>query len=236
MTDEQATSEQAPEAAAGVDVQLSREFASRGLALAAASGGVPALAGPLSAVGFAPPDEEGAARIAAAVIAGDDLEPFDLAVAAIQAANMDLAPATAVSIETVDELIATIGQPREVLTILADGAPIGVVVSHADRRKPVGAADPGRAAAATAAPSGAGAGLGLLQDVVLEVTVELGRTALPLAQLMNLGIGSVVELDRSAGAPVDVRVNGTLFAKGEVVVVDNEYAVRIIEILPPQGH
>ena len=166
--------------------------------------------------------------------------------AAIQAANLDLAPATAVSIGSVDELTATVGQPQELLTILSDGNPIGVVVRHADRRAGgaggATSASDGTSISGGATPmtpsSGAGvvAGLGLLQDVVLEVTVELGRTSLPLAQLMNLGIGSVVELDRSAGAPVDVRVNGTLFAKGEVVVVDDEYAVRIIEILPPHAH
>ena len=101
--------------------------------------------------------------------------------------------------------------------------------------------------APSAAPAGMGAitpmptnpiipldgGFGLLQDVVLEVSVELGRSTMPLARLMNLGIGSIVELDRAAGAPVDVRVNGTLFAHGEVVVVDDEYAVRILEILAP---
>ena len=246
MATEEATSESAgPVGATDADDQLAREFAGRGLTLVSATDPSPTFEGPLSAVGFALPDEEGPARIAAAVVAGDDLEAFDLAVAAIQAANLDLAPATAVSIGSVDELTATLSQPQDLFTILSDGNPIGVVVRHADRR----AGGAGGATSATDGTSIAGgvsmtpsntagvvAGLGLLQDVVLEVTVELGRTSLPLAQLMNLGIGSVVELDRSAGAPVDVRVNGTLFAKGEVVVVDDEYAVRIIEILPPHGH
>ena len=71
----------------------------------------------------------------------------------------------------------------------------------------------------------------LVSDVMLDVTVELGRQSLRLSQVLNLNIGSVVELDRSAGAPVDIRVNGILFGRGEVVVVDNEYAVRVIEIL-----
>ena len=75
------------------------------------------------------------------------------------------------------------------------------------------------------------ASFGLLQDIMLEVSVELGRSSMPLAQLMNLGVGSIVELDRAAGSPVDVRVNGMLFARGEVVALDDEYAVRIIEIL-----
>jgi flagellar motor switch protein FliN/FliY len=248
MATEQTTTDSAenPVAAGGADDQLVQEFASRGLTLTPATDPLPTFDGSLSAVGFAPPGDDGPARIAAAVIAGDDLEAFDLAVAAIQAANLDLTPATAVSIESLDELTATLNQPQELLTVQADGSPIGVVVRHADRRKDVddagsaSASSTARGAGAAMAPSAGGAGvaagLGLLQDVVLEVSVELGRPALPLAQLMNLGIGSVVELDRSAGAPVDVRVNGTLFAKGEVVVVDDEYAVRIIEILPPQAH
>lgn len=85
-------------------------------------------------------------------------------------------------------------------------------------------------------PSGAGGNLTMLSDVMLNVTVDLGRQSLSLAQVLALSIGSVVELDRAAGAPVDVRVNGILFGRGEVVVVDDEYAVRIIEILQTPGH
>jgi flagellar motor switch protein FliN len=73
--------------------------------------------------------------------------------------------------------------------------------------------------------------LAMLKNVSLEVTVELGRATVTLAQLMGLTIGSVIELDRVAGSPVDIRVNGMLFGRGEVVVVDDEYAVRIVEIL-----
>jgi flagellar motor switch protein FliN/FliY len=80
-------------------------------------------------------------------------------------------------------------------------------------------------------PIGGGGNLTMLSDVVLNVTVELGRQSLTLAQVLGLSVGSVVELDRTAGAPVDIRVNGILFGRGEVVVVDDEYAVRIIEIL-----
>jgi flagellar motor switch protein FliN/FliY len=73
--------------------------------------------------------------------------------------------------------------------------------------------------------------LAMLRGVEMRVTAELGRTRLPVAHLLELTSGSVVELDRVAGAPVDVLVNGTVIAKGEVVVVDEEYGVRITEIL-----
>jgi flagellar motor switch protein FliN/FliY len=73
--------------------------------------------------------------------------------------------------------------------------------------------------------------LSLLRGVEMRVTAELGRTRLPVAHVLELGAGSVVELDRVAGSPVDILANGTLIARGEVVVVDEEYGVRITEIL-----
>jgi flagellar motor switch protein FliN/FliY len=68
----------------------------------------------------------------------------------------------------------------------------------------------------------------------LEVTVELGRTRLPLEQVVNLEPGSLVELEKLSGQPVDVRVNGTLFGKGEIVVVGEQMAVRMTELLRPE--
>lgn len=73
----------------------------------------------------------------------------------------------------------------------------------------------------------------LLRDVVMGVSVELGRTRLTVQEILGLTPGSIVELDRAAGAPVDVLVNGTLIAHGEVVVVDEEFAVRISEVVTP---
>ncbi|MDO5628653.1 MAG: flagellar motor switch protein FliN [Mobilicoccus sp.] len=75
----------------------------------------------------------------------------------------------------------------------------------------------------------------LLRDVIMGVSVELGRTRLSVQEILGLTPGSVVELDRAAGAPVDVLVNGTLIAHGEVVVVDEEFAVRISEVVNPHG-
>jgi flagellar motor switch protein FliN/FliY len=73
--------------------------------------------------------------------------------------------------------------------------------------------------------------LDLLADVEMGVTAELGRTRMTVRELLGLTPGSVVELDRTAGSPVDVLVNGTLVARGEVVVIDEEFGVRISEII-----
>ena len=75
----------------------------------------------------------------------------------------------------------------------------------------------------------------LLRDVIMGVSVELGRTRLTVQEILGLTPGSIVELDRAAGAPVDVLVNGTLIAHGEVVVVDEEFAVRISDVVSPDS-
>ncbi len=73
--------------------------------------------------------------------------------------------------------------------------------------------------------------LQMLLDVPLQVSVELGRAVADIRKITSLGTGSVIELDRQAGEPVDVLVNGKLIARGEVVVVDESFAVRITEIV-----
>jgi flagellar motor switch protein FliN len=75
----------------------------------------------------------------------------------------------------------------------------------------------------------------LLLDVSLRVTVELGRTRMKLAQILELQHGSVVELDRLAGDPVDIFVNDRMVAHGEVVVVDDKFGVRITEMVSPNS-
>lgn len=70
-----------------------------------------------------------------------------------------------------------------------------------------------------------------LLDVPLVLTVELGRTHRPIKEIINLAAGSVIELERLAGEPVDVMVNGKLIARGEVVVVDDKFGVRIVDIV-----
>jgi len=75
------------------------------------------------------------------------------------------------------------------------------------------------------------ANLDLLLDVNLQVSVELGRAALKFREVLNLAPGSVLELDRQTSEPVDILVNGSLLATGEVVVVDDHFAVRITKLL-----
>ncbi len=120
----------------------------------------------------------------------------------------------------------------------ADGSLIGVVLVADDRRQDAGSSQPGDGAMSPAGnPSFAGGApfgaMTMLRDVLLDVTVELGRATMPLVDLMSLDVGSLVELDRPTGSPVDIRVNGVLLGRGEVVVVDNEYAVRVVEVLDP---
>ena len=74
-------------------------------------------------------------------------------------------------------------------------------------------------------------GIEMLMDVALEVSVELGRSHMSIAEILALRTGSVIELDKLAGEPVDVSVNGTLIARGEVVVVDEKFGVRITEVV-----
>ncbi|MGQ9552823.1 MAG: flagellar motor switch protein FliN [Anaerolineae bacterium] len=74
----------------------------------------------------------------------------------------------------------------------------------------------------------------LLMDVSLRVSVELGRATLSVRDTLNMVPGHVVELDKLAGDPVDVLVNGRLIARGEVVVVDDQFGVRITEIVSPR--
>jgi len=82
-----------------------------------------------------------------------------------------------------------------------------------------------------AAPSS----LGLLADVELELTVELGQSRRNIREILAMGEGSVLELDRHAGELVDILVNGRLVARGEVVVIGEHYGVRIAELVSPEG-
>jgi flagellar motor switch protein FliN/FliY len=76
--------------------------------------------------------------------------------------------------------------------------------------------------------------LDMLLDVPLEVNVELGRTRMTIQDLLQLGPGSVIELDKVAGEALDILVNGRLVARGEAVVVNDKFGVRITDIVSPQ--
>ena len=75
--------------------------------------------------------------------------------------------------------------------------------------------------------------ISLIMDVLLEVTVELGRTKKLIREILEFGAGSIIELDKLAGEPVDILVNGKVIAKGEVVVIDENFGVRITDIIQP---
>ncbi len=77
------------------------------------------------------------------------------------------------------------------------------------------------------------AGLDLILDIPVNLSMEVGRRRLSIRQLLQLGQGSIVELDRLAGAPMDVLVNGTLVAHGEVVVVNEKFGIRLTDIVSP---
>ena len=79
--------------------------------------------------------------------------------------------------------------------------------------------------------AGAPRGIEMLHGVDMEVTVELGRARMTVRDLLALTPGNVLELDRAAGSPADLLVNGRLIARGEVVVVDEDFGLRITEIL-----
>lgn len=94
---------------------------------------------------------------------------------------------------------------------------------------PVGLPDFGRNGAESGAPST----IGLLGDVSLQVRIELGRTKMLVEDVLRLNADSVVELDKAAGDPVDIYVNGRRIARGEVLVLNENFCVRVSEILEP---
>jgi len=80
---------------------------------------------------------------------------------------------------------------------------------------------------------GVGSDLDLIMDIPVVLSMELGNTEIAIRNLMQLTQGSVVELDRFAGEPLDVLVNGTLIAHGEVVVVNDKYGIRLTDVVSP---
>ncbi len=84
------------------------------------------------------------------------------------------------------------------------------------------------------APVGAaGNDLNMILDIPVQLTVELGRTRIPIKHILQLAQGSVVELETMAGEPMDVLVNGFLIAQGEVVVVNDKFGIRLTDIVTP---
>jgi flagellar motor switch protein FliN len=85
----------------------------------------------------------------------------------------------------------------------------------------------------TGGVGGAGNDINMILDIPVQLTVELGRTRIPIKNILQLAQGSVVELDALAGEPMDVLVNGFLIAQGEVVVVNDKFGIRLTDIVTP---
>lgn len=112
----------------------------------------------------------------------------------------------------------------QVFALEADGEVQGwfAIRIRSERPKPRAEAAPGQ---------GRVASMRMLYDVEMTLTAEIGRARLPVRQVLDLVPGAVIELDRVAGSPADLMVNGRLIARGEVVVIDEDYGLRITEIV-----
>ena len=86
---------------------------------------------------------------------------------------------------------------------------------------------------ADAGAGGADLNLDVILDVPVSLSLEVGRARIPIRNLLQLNQGSVVELERAAGEPLDLYVNGTLIAQGEVVVVNDRFGVRLTDVVSP---
>lgn len=161
-------------------------------------------------------------------------------------------------------VISDLGGPFTVVPLIGDGIDAAVLLPDALLTSPAAApaAQPGVGSATTAAPTPvqpatatvpqqfgttgtqvfagttaapSNRGIEMLAGVDMEVTVELGRTRMTVRDLLALSPGTVLELDRAADGPADLLVNGRLIARGEVVVVDEDFGLRITEIIEEAG-
>jgi flagellar motor switch protein FliN/FliY len=137
--------------------------------------------------------------------------------------------------DTADALASLVAEGGA-LVPLTDGTEVRGVVGllvKVDVAVPTAAAEPPAASTADRPAASPRTGLDLLHDVEMEVTAEIGRTRMSVRELLSLTPGGIVELDRAAGAPADLLVNGKLIARGEVVVIDENFGIRVTEIVSP---
>lgn len=99
--------------------------------------------------------------------------------------------------------------------------------------QPVERAEFDELGSAEAAPAGQDINLDMVLNVEVDLALEVGRTNISVRNLLQLNQGSVVELNRLAGEPLDVLINGTLIARGEVVVVNEKYGIRLTDVVSP---
>ena len=128
-------------------------------------------------------------------------------------------------------LSAIAAKDDSVLVPLLDGDDVRAVLALSLSPWPANSGPGGLAR--RGAGTGARGGLDMLHDVEMEVSAELGRTRMSVRELLSLTPGAIVELDRAAGSPADLLVNGRLIARGEVVVIDENFGIRITEIVSP---
>jgi flagellar motor switch protein FliN/FliY len=192
-------------------------------------------------------------------LAESPLEGLDLAAATQPALDAIAAmlggTARAARVADLADVVADLGGPFTVVPLIGAGIAASVLVADrllggdaepaveefvADPTMPepeAAAAPEPEAAAPPAAPAGGTVtamprrGIEMLHGVDMEVTVELGRTRMTVRDLLALTPGAVLELDRAAGSPADLLVNGRLIARGEVVVVDEDFGLRVTEIV-----
>ncbi|MFI5895270.1 flagellar motor switch protein FliN [Actinoplanes sp. NPDC051513] len=191
----------------------------------------------------------GAASGEVVVVVGQDLADalkesplgeLDLTAAvrpALEAASRTFGPVVldpGVVMEPGVALSALAAKDDAVLVPLVEGEDVRAVIALA--LSPWPSEEPGQvdvARPATPTQAMVRGGLDMLHDVEMEVSAELGRTRMSVRELLSLTPGAIVELDRAAGSPADLLVNGRLIARGEVVVVDENFGIRITEIVAP---
>ena len=214
-----------------------------------------AAAAPVAATADALPDGQavtakfsGAASGEVVVVVGQDLADalkesplgeLDLTAAvrpALEAAARVFGPVVldpGVVMEPGVALSALAAKPDAVMVPLVEGDQIRAVLALALSPWPAEEAGPTDVAARPSPVMSLRGGLDMLHDVEMEVSAELGRTRMSVRELLSLAPGAIVELDRAAGSPADLLVNGRLIARGEVVVVDENFGIRITEIVAP---
>jgi len=190
----------------------------------------------------------GAAQGEIAIVVGQDLVDaladtpmgnLDLSQAlrpALEAAAATLGPVVVDPgelMEPADAVQAVVGAGGLIVPLAAEDGNVqaAVAVSVAAQVSSGGGADKGQGGQSPVRDSRPA--FDLLHDVEMEVTAELGRTRMSVRELLSLAPGAVIELDRAAGGPADLLVNGRLIARGEVVVIDENFGIRITEIVGP---
>ena len=164
-------------------------------------------------------------RAGAAREVGLDLSPTSPATSPRRSPWRSCTATSVAAAVLVPDVVLAGAAERRALRCAAAPAP---AIDAALRARP-GTAAPGAGAASSSLDSHRH-GIELLHGVDMEVTVEIGRTRMTVRDLLELTPGAVLELDRAAGSPADLLVNGRLIARGEVVVIDEDFGLRITEI------